>query len=950
MAMKIWKQSLALCLVILLLVSPGLQVSAEEFPEETAQTETTDVPETPEESGLPQETEAPAEPGETEPPEEPEEPGETEPPEEPEEPGEAEPPEEPEESGETEPPAEAELPKKTAAPDQPEAASVWLLQPPLTVARVLEKAPGPETLLMEATVVFASGRQAVLQDGTGGIRLSFAAPPETVPGDVLLVAGCRSSSGFAVEEFEKTGESPLPLQEADLTDGCSAVRILVKDAVLGYDSLTRNGYGCQLAGSVPAGIETGDRVDVCGVMLDGIFYADTITPAENQEPGGGTEGQWNFYFGQLHAHTDISDGKGTVEEAFSHAKQVENLDFFAVTDHSDSFENGEQGAVDRYGETISPDWAAGKAAAEAVTDETFVGIFGYEMTWPEDQAIGHISTFGTSGWQTRDQAGMKKLNGYLDALEKAPDSVSQFNHPGTVYGDFQNFSGYTPHYDARVHLLEVGSEGAFRAYDAYTAALDAGWHLAPSNNQNNHDRNWGSAGQTRTVVLAKELTEAAVYDAVRSYRVYATEDADLKILYHLNNRIMGSVIPEKQPLQAKVVLEDGSGDPIGRIEVVTDGGIVAASANIPESRGECSMNIGKTGSYYYLRILRNEEIVAVTAPVWVDSYEDLGIGDLTAEAEKPVQGTDAALMLTLFNMENLPFAIETVTFSTGNRIIRQLDAPGSVAPLGKLQIPLTYTQELPGTVTIAATVRGTVAGLSRSYQKTITLRFRSPEARKLPVEEVRSGILGEAYRIRGYVTAGTAKSCNAFEGSIYLQDNTGGMEIMDFYQEGIQLGTPMEIEGILRSQGGNLVLAMTDYQILEEDHYRFVPETMGHGEAMDYETHGGELMQLEGHVVSLTQTPDKLGVSRFTLRDALGGLATVTVEDGIGSGAYGTNELSADVKMTRAVRAVGLLHIDEYGETVLRVRNCDEVAYVPPRRDPSNPRTGDWLGRLLYRK
>ena len=256
----------------------------------------------------------------------------------------------------------------------------------------------------------------------------------------------------------------------------------------------------------------------------------------------------------------------------------------------------------------------------------------------------------------------------------------------------------------------------------------------------------------------------------------------------------------------------------------------------------------------------------------------------------------------------------------------------------------------PFTVTVVATVKGSIGGLSRSYQKTLALRFRAPEAPKQSVDKVRKGILGESYRIRGYVTAGTANPFNTFPDSIYLQDDTGGMEIMDFAWAGIQLGTPVEVEGILRSAGGNLVLAMTDYQVLEEAFYRYVPETMKHAEAMDYETHGGELLQIEGHVVSLTQTPDKLGVSRFTLRDAMGEMATVIVEDGIGSGAYGTNALATDVKMTRAVRAMGLLHIDEYGQTVLRVRNCDEVAYVPPRRDPSNPRTGDWLGRLIYGK
>ena len=145
------------------------------------------------------------------------------------------------------------------------------------------------------------------------------------------------------------------------------------------------------------------------------------------------------------------------------------------------------------------------------------------------------------------------------------------------------------------------------------------------------------------------------------------------------------------------------------------------------------------------------------------------------------------------------------------------------------------------------------------------------------------------------------------------------------------------------------MLAFTDGDVLEEDFYRYVPETMLQAEAMDYETYGGQLLQIEGHVISVTKTPDGKGVSRFTLRDYAGDLATVIVEDGIGSGAYGTNELASEVIPSKAVRAIGLLHIDEFGKTVLRVRNCDEVAYVPPVKDPTNPRSGDWLAWLLSR-
>ena len=63
----------------------------------------------------------------------------------------------------------------------------------------------------------------------------------------------------------------------------------------------------------------------------------------------------------------------------------------------------------------------------------------------------------------------------------------------------------------------------------YDLALDEGWHVAPTNNQNNHNGQWGDASDARTVVLAKSLTEEALYAAMKDRRVYATQDSDLTI-------------------------------------------------------------------------------------------------------------------------------------------------------------------------------------------------------------------------------------------------------------------------------------------------------------------------------------------------------------------------------------------------------------------------------------
>lgn len=883
---------------------------------------------------------------------------------------------------------------------------------------------------------------------------------------------------------------------------------------------------------------------------------------------------WNLYFGQLHAHTEISDGTGSVAEAFAYAAGVDGLDFFAVTDHSNSFDNASSGAIGVDGATLSQDWASGKAAAAAVTSDTFVGIFGYEMTWQEGRHLGHINTFGTPGWQSRDQEGFSSLESYYQALTTVPGSVSQFNHPGTAYGDFENFSHYRADYDQAISLLELGDEGDFLAYESYIKALDTGWHIAPTSNQNNHQGAWGDANAARTVVLAETLTEESLYDAMRNRRAYATQDSDLAICYRLDGHIMGSVINRADSPEISVYLRDPSDAAIGLVEVIADGGTVIASQMVESACETVTMTVPGGYRYYFLRITQPDGDIAVTAPVWVDSYDDIGIRDLTAGAELPVQNQEIGLTLTLFNEEPLYFSIKSIQFSVGGEIIHTVDAPGTVKALDTFSYTFRYTHGGLGVTEITASVSGCVNGETRTYERTLCLSYQPQEmvsgilvdgshgnfgvdqlhnltaiaakasmevtvfkgalpeggdlllvsAPESPFEEaflagvsrfvegggslivcgragtadgagilelnrlltaigstlrlnndtamddvnnggtadvlyptvfnpdfdwsagltaeqfyshrsgctvdagsgtwlvkglsttystggstpegnvllacedtpyggtvlaagcfflmdsempaqkniwdlpranqsileallnieqavlplntisgVRNGKSGEVYRVQGYVTAGTSNPHNTFAKTIYLQDDTGGIAVIPFTETGIQVGTPMEVIGYLDTQNGNPVLSPIRYSVSDGDLYRYVPKTMYHSAAMNYASHGGELLQVAGKVVSLTRTSDGKGISRMVLEDIRGSLATVVIEDTIFSGANGVNALASQVKIGRTVRAMGILHLDDGGEPVLRVRNCDEVVYVLPVPDPSNPKTGDGI-------
>ena len=936
---------------------------------------------------------------------------------------------------------------------------------------------------------------------------------------------------------------------------------------------------------------------ICFEKDFGTAYLKTYSIAGGCEPGEVTrvifteefDFDWNLYFGQLHAHTDISNGAGSVEEAFQYASQVDGLDFFAVTDHSDSFDNADMGAIDADGADISADWAAGKQAAASVTGEDFVGLFGFEMTWPEDKQLGHISTFNTPGWQTRDQADFENvptaLENYYKALTSVPGSVSQFNHPDTVHGDFERFDHYSPQYDAVVSLLEVAGEDGVVDCEYYDLALDKGWHVAPTNNQNNHKGQWGDASEARTVVLAKSLTEEALYAAMKDRRVYATQDSDLAIYYELNGTVMGSILPKSKDAEITVFLSDPTDEAIGNVEVVTDGGAVLVSEYVETPSQVLELSASGGHSYYYLRVTQPDGDVAVTAPVWMDGYDDIGIESFTSDTLTPARDEEIGLTVTLFNDEPVDFAVKSLSLYADETLVSTVSDLGEVAGMSTLDYTFSYAHPELGVTEFRVEAAGSVNGEDRTYEDTLSLSFRVPEqvkriavdashgnsgtgklnrlaeiaaqnsisvkkfetelpkdsdillitapakpfdeafvekvrtfaesggtvilcgqsdmgdlslhtsgelnrlleamgatvrlnddtawdeennggtpdaasanvfnpggdltkslkpeqtytqragctvnpgngtwlvkgrdtthgidadadgqetgedtvllageelpgdgkvyvsgglfladdAMKEPdniwkrvsgnqgiaeavlgieplvtIDEMRSGGDGEVFRIRGWAASGTSHPGNIFSKTIYLQDDTGGVALVPFTkkekEKDIEVGTPIEVVGRKEIRGGNVVLKIIDYEVQDEPLYNYTPETTSNKTAMDYDANGGRLMQVEGRVTDVTYSVGGKGVSRITLKDGNGDLAEILIENGIVSGADGKNNLASQVKRGRTVRAIGILHLDSDGTPVLRVRNCDEVVYVPPvpvslgsRR---NPRTGDLI-------
>ncbi|MGL5314009.1 MAG: CehA/McbA family metallohydrolase [Peptostreptococcaceae bacterium] len=468
----------------------------------------------------------------------------------------------------------------------------------------------------------------------------------------------------------------------------------------------------------------------------------------------------DLYFGQLHSHTNISDGQGSVDDAYTHAKDKAQLDFFAVTDHSNWFDNDTKGSM--ADGSASSEWKLGNDTADKYNeDNEFTAIYGYEMTWTKQDG-GHINTFNTPGFETRSNSSMK-LQQYYNTLKQFPESVSQFNHPGTTFGNFFDYAYYDEEIDERISLIEVGNgEGAiggsgyFPSYDQYTLALDKGWHVAPTNNQDNHKGLWGNANTARTVVQASSNTREGIYEALEARRTYATEDENLEISYTVNGNTMGSILDETDTLSFSIKVNDNdSGDNIKSIKIIGDGGkIIKQIDNVDSSTKEWNFTLDSSNSsYYYVRVDQSDKDIAVTAPVWVGEKELVGLDSINTDKDIIVEGEEFNLETTIYNNESKELEnvkIEYYINGSEEAIVKDVE---NVKSGESVVVKLPYSFEKAGDYSVEIKVTGTINGAEKIFNSKTNIEI-------VKSEQV-SRVLIDGSHDNGYVTGYYADNMNS---------------------------------------------------------------------------------------------------------------------------------------------------------------------------------------------
>ena len=317
----------------------------------------------------------------------------------------------------------------------------------------------------------------------------------------------------------------------------------------------------------------------------------------------------NFYFGNLHSHTEYSDGKGTPAEGYLWARDNAGYDFYAVTDHDLQISGRE--------------WDRTLEHANAYENPGyFATLRGFEWSHPY---YGHVNVFNTSSitnWISKI-----RLTWFYEWLDDK-NALAQFNHPGREDEVFHDLK-FKSHVADNFYGIETGNKGTgnndgeFLSY--YQMALDKGWRVAPTNNQDNHSL---STNTHRSVMIMPYLSRQDMLDTMRARRIYSSDDPNMKVVFKLNDAWMGDIVPATgTPLEFNVQVFDD--EPIQRIELVSNYGEIISSVDYTEDNVQPTWNpvvMLDSNTYYYVKVYETNWFdedgghntqITVTAPIWI---------------------------------------------------------------------------------------------------------------------------------------------------------------------------------------------------------------------------------------------------------------------------------------------------------------------------------------------
>jgi hypothetical protein len=375
---------------------------------------------------------------------------------------------------------------------------------------------------------------------------------------------------------------------------------------------------------------------------------------------------YNYYFGNLHAHTAFSDGNkdsastgvGRPDGSYAYAKLSQDFDFLGISEHNHYNANHNPGFK-------LPCYQAGINMANAANqDGAFAALFGMEYGVSSTNN-GHVVIYGFNqliGWESNvgGQAGNNynifnakgDYDGLFKKVKNNPAAFAYLAHPYwtdfTRNGDDSTaiaFSAYNAAYDSAIVGVPLRSGNAFSTFEDYSdystgdyfnyykKMLYIGYHLGIGYDHDNHYTNFGRSNGGRLVILAPALTRANIITAMQHMHFYGSDDANAKIEFTMNGNIMGSVVTGNYYPAFNVVHNDADGEQADTIRIwrgnKNSGGLWAQTLQTVLHNNTATLTdhtiVPGIEYYYFAEIKQADGQWIVTSPIWYTASGNVSI-------------------------------------------------------------------------------------------------------------------------------------------------------------------------------------------------------------------------------------------------------------------------------------------------------------------------------------
>jgi len=368
---------------------------------------------------------------------------------------------------------------------------------------------------------------------------------------------------------------------------------------------------------------------------------------------------YTVYFANLHSQTNHSDGGGVIgsctgaqeplvspngpSNAYAYAKG-KGLDILMTSEHNHMYDGSSGTNTSASPATAKSLYQSGLTAAANynAANPSFLAVYGLE--WGVITNGGHLNIFNSpellqwevnsSGQLIGDTLTPKGDYAGLYTLMRQRGWIGQFNHPETTGQFLVNGVplAYTADGDQAMVLCEVLNTSAFSNNTTETEtgrssfegackkALEAGYHVAFSSNQDNHCANWGASYGNRTAVLiptGTALTMSSFIAALKARRVYATMDKNSQLVLTANGHIMGERFTNTGPLNLVANFANTTGKTV--TSVVIYQGVPGRNGTVTQLATVANTTITPAAGqhFYYAKVTQSDGNSLWSAPIWV---------------------------------------------------------------------------------------------------------------------------------------------------------------------------------------------------------------------------------------------------------------------------------------------------------------------------------------------